>query len=91
MRGTGDLGVGESEGEKDGVAGGHVGDGDLVGGFSVAVFGDGQVASEGGASELAQIDAHGTVFLRAELLGNFGGGLNFDAVALAVVEGKAVA
>jgi hypothetical protein len=51
-----------------------------------AIFGDGDVAGEGGTAEGAKVEAHDAVFLRAELFGYFGGGFHFNVMALAIVE-----
>jgi hypothetical protein len=49
----------------------------------VAIFGDGDVAGKRGAAERAKIEMDGAVFLRAKLAGDFGGGCDFDIMAMA--------
>ena len=86
-----DFGIGEREGQKDGVARGHVGDGDAAGhlGF-VAIFGDGDVGGEGGTAEGSEVKTGDAMFDCAELFGDFGGSFHFYLMALAVIEREAV-
>lgn len=96
-RGVVDFGHGGGEREEDKVAGGDVGDGDVRGHLGGgAVFGDGDVVGEGGATEDAEIERERGVLERAEALGDIFGGGEFVAMALAVVDsegaaGKAIA
>lgn len=86
-----DFGPGEGKRQEDSVARGDVGDGDVGrhGGF-IAALGDVDVVSEGGVAEDAEVDFGGAVGGGSEGFGDTSGGEQFDAMALAVVEGKGV-
>lgn len=87
-----DFGPGECEREEDGVAGGDVGDGNAgreV--FDAGGLGDGDIGGESGAAESAEIDGENDVARGAEAGGDGTGGVEFDAVSLAVVEAEGVA
>jgi len=87
--GAQDFSPGESEREKNRVAGGHVSDGNAFAhGCLIAIFGHGNVVSEGGVAEDAEIDFGHTMIGGSEGFGNAGGGGDFDGVALAVIERK---
>ena len=82
---------GEREGQEDGVAGRHVGDGDAVAHLGErAALRDLDVAGERRAAELAQVDVDDDVVLHAQRGRDAGRGLEFDLVALAVAEGHGV-
>lgn len=86
------LRPGQREGKKDGVARGHVRDGDAGGNAGdVSVFGDGDIGSERGMAEQPQIDVHRFVFYRAEVRRNAGGGFELNPMPLPVIERKSVA
>ncbi len=76
--------IGQGEGKKNGIARRDVSHGDTGGHLRfVAIFGDGDVAGKRGAAERAKIEMDGAVFLRAKLAGDFGGGCDFDIMAMA--------
>src|SRR5207237_8022883 len=55
-----------------------------------AVFGDGGIGGEGAAAELPQVNGNDAVFFDTGVRGEFAGGGQLKAVALAVVEGQSV-
>ena len=79
--------------EEDGVAGRHVGDGDVRGHRAlVAVFGHVQrVVGERAAAKGPQVDRRGAVAGGAQRLGHAGGGGQLDLMTLAVIKTQAVA
>ena len=55
------------------------------------MFGDVDIRGQGAGAESPQVDARGAMLAHAEKRGHAGGGLQFDAMALAVIEGERVA
>ena len=82
----------EGTAQEDGVAGGHIGDRnprlDLI---DQIVFGNGDIASERGAAEGAEVKAKRYVPFDAHRGGDPRGCFEFHLVALAVVKGEGVA
>ncbi len=86
------FGIGQCDREEHQVAGGDIGDGDIGHGRFVAVFGDlGVVVGEGRSAEGADVEREGSMRGRAEVVGDLGGGIEFVAMALAIVKGDGVA
>ena len=85
------LGPGEGEGEEDGVPRGYVGDRDpATHGPFVAAFGDGDFVRERGMAEHAEIDSGHAMIGCAKGGRHLFGRVEFDAMTLAVVEGKRI-
>ena len=87
-----DLGPGECEGQEDGVAGRHIGDGDalLAQCLRVAALGHGDIGGEGGAAEAAQVDIQDDMLGHSQRLRHPLGGLQFNGVPLAIAKGQGI-
>ncbi len=83
------LGPRQRKGEEDGVAGGNVGDGNAAGRESI--FRNIDTGGQGGAAKDAKIEGDDAVLGGSERRGNAAGGVQLNAVALAVIEGQGMA
>ena len=85
LLGAAGLSQAQRQGDEHGVASRHVGARDHARLNPGARHGDGGVG-EGGATPGGQVDGDGVVFSQSQERGQFGGGLQFAAMALAVIQ-----
>jgi transposase InsO family protein len=80
------VGEPQTNGEKDRIPRGHIGDGDVVGMFHIAILGHRHVRGERAAAEGPQVDVRHALALGTQLLRHARGTFQLETMSLPVVE-----
>ena len=85
------FGPAQSKSKENSVAGGYVGNGNLVLRWVEGIFGHTDIVGKGRMAYPAEIEGNGFVVGQGEEAGDVAGGIDFETVALAIIDGEAVA